>query len=77
MENAHAINPITGAEDFSFFQKEVPGFYFFTGGMPSGMDPADAAPHHTPDFYIEEVGMKTGVKAMANLTIDYMLMEGQ
>lgn len=73
-ENAHVINPITGAEDFSFFQKEVPGFYFFTGGMPADMDPADAAPHHTPDFYIEEVGMKTGVKVMANLTIDYMLM---
>lgn len=73
-ENAHVINPITGAEDFSFFQKKVPGFYFFTGGMPADMDPADAAPHHTPDFYIEEVGMKTGVKAMANLTIDYMLM---
>ncbi len=65
---------ITGAEDFSFFQKEVPGFYFFTGGMPKGMDPAEAAPHHTPDFYIEEEGMKLGVKALASLTVDYMRM---
>jgi len=73
-EKTHVINAITGAEDFSFFQREIPGLYFFIGGMPADMDPADAAPHHTPDFYIEEEGMKTGVRALANLTIDYMLM---
>jgi len=67
------INAITGAEDFSFFQKEIPGLYFFVGGMPEGKDPAEAAPHHTPDFYIEESGMKTGVRALAGLAIDYML----
>lgn len=71
-ENTFVINAITGAEDFSFFQIEVPGLYFFIGGMPAGMDPKDAAPHHTPDFYIEEEGMKTGLRAMASLTIDYM-----
>jgi amidohydrolase len=71
---AHVVNAITGAEDFSFFQQNIPGLYFFIGGMPADMDPADAAPHHTPDFYIEEEGMKTGLRAMANLTIDYMLM---
>jgi amidohydrolase len=74
-DHAHVVNAITGAEDFSFFQKEIPGLYFFIGGMPADMDPADAAPHHTPDFYIEEEGMKTGLRAMANLTIDYMLMQ--
>lgn len=63
---------ITGAEDFSFFQKKIPGFYFFVGGMPKGMEASDAAPHHTPDFYIEEEGMKLGVKALAGLTVDYM-----
>jgi len=72
-ENIVLIDAITGAEDFSFFQKKIPGFYFFVGGMPQGMDPADAAPHHTPDFYIEEEGMKLGVKALAALTVDYMM----
>lgn len=71
-ENTNIVNAVTGAEDFSFFQKEIPGFYFFIGGMPPDMNPEDAAPHHTPDFYIDEEGMKTGVRAMANLTIDYM-----
>lgn len=66
------IKAITGAEDFSFFQKEVPGLYFFVGGTPLNVAEKDAPAHHTPDFYIDESGMKTGVKAMVNLTIDYM-----
>ncbi|MDT8439576.1 MAG: amidohydrolase [Wenzhouxiangellaceae bacterium] len=72
-DKTRRINAITGAEDFSFFQQQIPGLYFFVGGMPEGRTPAEAAPHHTPDFYIEESGMKTGVRALANLTIDYML----
>ncbi|MEX2499705.1 MAG: amidohydrolase [Wenzhouxiangellaceae bacterium] len=74
-ENTVRIDAITGAEDFSFFQKEIPGLYFFVGGMPPDQNPSEAAPHHTPDFYIDESGMKTGVRALANLTIDYMLAD--
>ncbi len=72
-ENIVLTDAITGAEDFSFFQKEIPGFYYFVGGMPEGMDPSEAAPHHTPDFYIEEEGMKLGVKSLTALTVDYMM----
>ena len=72
VENVILSDAITGAEDFSFFQKKVPGLYWFVGGMPKDMDPAEAAPHHTPDFYIEEEGMKLGVKTMVRLTVDYM-----
>lgn len=72
-ENVVLSDAITGAEDFSFFQKKIPGLYIFVGGMPKGMNPSEAAPHHTPDFYIEEEGMKLGVKALTVLTIDYML----
>jgi metal-dependent amidase/aminoacylase/carboxypeptidase family protein len=63
---------VTGAEDFSFFQQKVPGFFFFLGGMPKGQDVAKAFPHHTPDFFIDDSGMKLGVKAFVNLTLDYM-----
>lgn len=62
----------TGAEDFSFFANAVPGLYFYLGGMPQGMDPKKAAPHHTPDFYLEESGFATGVNAMVNLVFDYL-----
>ncbi|MFP2994633.1 amidohydrolase [Spongiivirga sp. MCCC 1A20706] len=71
-ENVNLISAITGAEDFSFFQEKVPGFYFFLGGTPLDMNPADAPSHHTPDFFIDEAGMKLGVKALTNLTFDYL-----
>ncbi len=71
-ENVILSKAITGAEDFSFYAREVPGLFFFLGGMPHGMNPADAPPHHTPDFYIDESGFGLGVKAMCQLTLDYM-----
>ena len=46
----------TGAEDFSFFANEVPGFYFYIGGLPKGKDPKTSASHHTPDFFLDESG---------------------
>ena len=64
--------PVTGAEDFSFFQEKVPGLFIFLGGMPKGQDPLKTAAHHTPDFFIDESGFSLGVKALCNLTLDYM-----
>ncbi|GMG87615.1 amidohydrolase [Biformimicrobium ophioploci] len=71
-DNVLQIDAITGAEDFSFFQEKVPGLYFFLGGLTPGKDRADAPPHHTPDFYIDESGLELGVRLMAELTLDYM-----
>ena len=71
-ENVILINAITGAEDFSFFQQEIPGFYFFVGGKPLDVEVKDAASHHTPDFYIDESGLKLGVKSMVSITLDYL-----
>lgn len=62
---------MTGAEDFSFFQEKVPGLFIFLGGMPKGKDPKAAAPHHTPDFYLDESGFVLGVKALSHLVVDY------
>ena len=71
-ENVEIIKPITGAEDFSFFQKQIPGLYFFVGGCPPDKDHKKVAGHHTPDFYVDDSGMKLGLKAMMGLTLDYM-----
>ena len=68
----HLTDAVTGAEDFSFFANEAPGFFFFLGGRPSSIPIDEAAPHHTPDFYVDDAGMKTGIKALLSLTLDYM-----
>jgi amidohydrolase len=71
-EKAKVIPAVTGAEDFSFYAQKVPGFFFFVGGMPLNADPNKTSAHHTPDFYIDESGMLTGLKAMLNLTAEYL-----
>lgn len=76
-ERVRVVDAITGAEDFSFYAREVPGLFLMIGGAPSHLAPSEVAPHHTPDFQIEESAMKTGVRALANLAIDYMLAEAE
>lgn len=71
-ENVNLINAITGAEDFSYYQQEVPGLFFFLGGTPLDMDPKLAPSHHTPDFFVDDSGMLLGVKALSQLTLDYL-----
>lgn len=64
-----------GSEDFSYYGTKAPSFFFFLGGMPKGLDPKKAPPHHTSEFYIDESGFKTGIKAFCNLVVDYMNMK--
>ena len=73
-QNVQLMNADTGGEDFSFFQEKVPGYFFFVGACPPDIDPAKAPSHHTPDFLIDERGMLTGLRAMLNVTLDYMNM---
>jgi amidohydrolase len=76
-DNVLLTKAVTGAEDFSFYQEKIPGLFIFVGGMPKGKDPKTAAPHHTPDFYIDESGMKLGVKTLTDLTLNYMASGGK
>jgi len=71
-ENVTLIDAITGAEDFSFYGKQIPGMFFFLGGMPKGTRPEEAAPHHSPDFYIDESCLKLGLRSLSYLVLDYM-----
>jgi len=61
----------TGAEDFSYFGEKAPAFFMWVGGMPKGADPSKAAPHHTPDFYIDDSKLDTGVKTLVTLALNY------
>ena len=62
---------ITGAEDFTFFQKQAPGLFFFLGITPP--DQVGKAPsNHSPLFFVDEKALPIGVKALANLAVDYL-----
>lgn len=72
-ENVQPADWVTGAEDFAFYRQKAPAFFFNVGGMPAGKNPKDAAPHHTPDFYIDDSRLDVGVKAFANLVMDFQM----
>ena len=66
--------PVTGSEDFPSFTKDIPGLFFFLGVLPKGADPKTAPRNHSPRFFADEAALPTGVRAMANLAIDYLKM---
>jgi amidohydrolase len=70
-ENVIESEWVTGAEDFAFYGAKAPSFFFQVGGMPKGKNPKEAAPHHTPDFFIDDSRLDVGIKAFCNIVFDY------
>jgi amidohydrolase len=68
--NAVTLKPFMPAEDFSAYQKVVPGFYYFlgVGNRAKGI----TAGWHTPDFDVDEESLVVGVKVMSNVLLDYL-----
>lgn len=64
----------TTSEDYSLFQKKVPGVFYFLGVTPKGTDPAKIAPNHSPRFFADEAALVPGVKALSSLALDYLAM---
>ena len=58
--------------DFSYFAREVPGFYFWLGIRPTDVAEADAAPNHSPYFYVDESALELGVRALAHIAVDFL-----
>jgi amidohydrolase len=67
--NVREKPPETGAEDFSYFANEVPGFYFFLGAVPPGRK---SGGHHTPTFYADDRTIPIGIRVMTSLTLDLL-----
>jgi len=63
-------NPGMGGEDFSYFSREVPGFYFRLGvanvarGITAGV--------HTAEFDVDEECLRVGVESLAALVCDHL-----
>ncbi len=67
-----AIKPITGAEDFSFYQQQIPGVFFFLGISPDNTPLSEVPPNHSPMFDVNEDALVTGVRALTGLALDYL-----
>jgi len=73
-KNNVAIVPrTTTAEDFAYYQEQIPGLFIFLGVS----DPEDKNPasNHSPYFYADERALPIGVKAMTYLALDYLEKE--
>jgi amidohydrolase len=70
--NVAIIDKVCGAEDFSFYQKKVPGFFYFMGCTPADRDAATAAPNHSPRFYVDEKCLGLGVRTLGALALDWL-----
>jgi amidohydrolase len=71
-ENVAVSPKLTASEDFSIYQQQVPGFFFFVGITPPGTDVTTAPANHSPRFSVDEAGLLLGVRALAHLTVDYL-----
>lgn len=62
--------PQMGAEDFAYYQKVVPGFFYFlgVGNRAKGI----TAMIHTPEFDVDEDSIVIGVRVMSGVLTDYL-----
>jgi amidohydrolase len=74
--NVRVVDKICGSEDFSCYQQQVPGFFYFVGCTPPDRDPATAAPNHSPRFYVDEDCLKVGVRTLSALALDWLAANG-
>ena len=63
-----------GAEDFAYFSRAVPSFYYEIGVV----NPGNASGgHHTPTFRADDEAIPVGVRTMAALVLDYLGGKGR
>lgn len=63
---------IMASEDFSEYQKDIPGLFFFLGVNRDGVSAAEAAPNHSPLYFVNEDALVPGVRALSMLAVDYL-----
>jgi amidohydrolase len=72
--NVRQAPPRTGAENFSWFAREVPGFYINVGAVPPGKS---SGGHHTPTFYADDGTVPMAMRVMSALVLDALGVKGK
>jgi len=70
--NVGVVDKVCGAEDFSFYQKVVPGLFYRVGCTPPGKPIVESAPNHSPRFFVDEGCLKIGVRTLSALALDWL-----
>ena len=70
--NVGIVDKVCGAEDFSFFQKAVPGFFLRVGCTPPARELRTAAPNHSPRLFVDEGCLPLGVRTLCALALDWL-----
>jgi hippurate hydrolase len=63
------LNPLTGAEDFSFVLEQVPGAFLMLGACPPGADPASAPSNHAADAIFDDSVLGAGAALYTELAL--------
>ncbi len=63
------IQPVMGAEDFSYVLQQVPGAMAFVGGRPASEDPATAPANHSNKVIFDEPAMAIGTATYAAVAL--------
>ena len=61
-----------GSEDFSLFGQKAPAMFFFVGSTAKGIDPATAPSNHSPEFSLDESALDVGLRALLQVSLDYL-----
>jgi amidohydrolase len=70
--NVLRIPLTTGAEDFSYYAREVPGLFVFVGVTDPSIDPRKAPTNHSPLFLVDEAALPLALDALVSLAVDYL-----
>ena len=71
-DNVNVIPFVTGSEDFAYYGKTVPSFFYFVGVTPNGQDASAAPSNHSPKFFVDEGALPVALKTLVGAAVDYL-----
>ena len=66
------VAPVLAAEDFSYYQQQVPGVFIFLGINPEDAGPDGVYPNHSDRFRVNEAALRRGVEMHVRLALDQL-----
>ena len=66
------FSPVMGGEDFAYYLQKIPGAFFFLG-----MGDGQEAPHHHPEFDIDEKVLPLGTHLLTEVALEYLKRKRQ